>query len=148
MKLLKPLKALSVLMMLSVLLSGCGGLTADQGQNPQSSAPDQNTESVMDINRDFTFMNDFLAALRTNGVNCEGYVKDQDTFGVRESGTCSYRSTELTLYLYADAATAEITIQIIKLIGGYWVASNNWMINVDDGDVAKDLQAKLNATIA
>jgi hypothetical protein len=148
MKLLKPLQALSVLLMVSAILSACGEQTADQGQNPQSSAPGENTDLVMELNRDFTFMNEFLAALRTNGVQCEGYVKDQDSFGVRESGTCSYRSTELTLYLYPDASAAEVTIQIVKLIGGYWVVSNNWMINVDDGDVAKDLQSKLNATIA
>ncbi|CAB4587916.1 unannotated protein [freshwater metagenome] len=148
MKLLKPLQALSVFFMVSAILSACGEQTTDQGQNPQSSATGENTDLLIDINRDFTFMNDFLAAMRTNGVNCEGYVKDPDSFGVRESGTCSYRSTELTLYLYPDATAAEVTIQIVKLIGGYWVISNNWMINVNDGDVAKDLQSKLKATIA
>jgi hypothetical protein len=147
MKFLKPLQVLSVLFILSATFSGCGAQTTNEGQNPQSTGPSENTESVVDINRDFTFMDDFLVALRTNGVNCEGYVKDPYSFGVRESGTCSYRSTEVTLYLFADAATAEATIQIIKLIGGYWVASDNWMINVNDGDFAKDLQSKLNATI-
>ena len=140
--------ALSGLLIISVLLSSCGGQTNDSSENAQSSESSESAQSSVNMNSDFAFMNDFRAALNANGVDCTGYVRDKAAFGVREKGTCKYGSTEITLNLFSDASNAAIMVDSLKAFGGYWVVSSNWAIVVDDGDVAKDLQKKLGARIA
>ena len=139
MKTHKKLHALTGILIISALLSGCGG---------QSSESSESAPSSTSMNSDFTFMSDFLAALESNGINCMGYIQDEEVIGVREQGTCTYGTAELTLDIFADAKTALTMIDALKAFGGYWVVSGNWAIVVDDGDVAKDLQMKLGARIA
>jgi hypothetical protein len=132
----KPLIALAVL---SLMVTGCSSGSTDSNQSQQS---------VAKINSEFIFMSDFLIALKSNGVDCTGYVKDDEVIGVREQGTCTYGETELTLDLFADTKTATTTVEALKSFGGYWVTSNNWVIVVQDGETAKDLKDKLRASIA
>ena len=148
MRTLTKLFSIFSLLIISVVLSSCGGQSSSSSESAQSSESNQSAESKVSVDSEFTFMNDFLIALKANGVDCTGYVKDEDVIGVREQGTCKYGSTELTLDLYSDAPTAMTMVEALKAFGGYWLVSNNWAIVVDDGDVAKDLQTKLGAKIA
>ena len=130
---------MAVLSLLALFLTGCSSGSSDSNQTQESAAK---------INSDFIFMSDFLIALKSKGVDCTGYMKDDEVIGVREQGTCTYGSTELTLDLFADEKTTTTMVESLKAFGGYWVTSNNWVIVVQDGEVAKDLRDKLGATIA
>jgi len=135
----KKFIAISLFLIAPILLAGCG---SSSGSSSSSSSKSANVKT------DFTFMSDFLSALKGNGVDCTGYAKDSEVIGVREQGTCMYGSTELTLDIFADEKTAKTMTDSLKSFGGYWVVSNNWVIVVQDGTVAKDLQSKLGASIA
>ena len=139
MKTPKKITIFSALLVVSTVLTGCGGGTSSSGNS---------SSKATNIKSDFTFMTDFVSALKVNGVDCTGYVKDDEVIGVREQGTCTYGTTELTLDIFADTKTAKTMTETLKAFGGYWVVSNNWVIVVQDGAVAKDLQSKLGATIA
>ena len=132
-------KLMIVFSALTVFLTGCGGGASGSNSIEKLS---------QNINSDFKFMPDFLAALSSKGVDCKNYMKDDEVVGVREQGTCTYENTELTLDIFADAKTAQVMVDSLKAFGGYWVVSNNWVIVVQDGEVAKDLQSKLGASIA
>jgi hypothetical protein len=134
-------KSFILLSVLTLFITGCGG-------GSSTSSTTQPEQKKIDIKSDFKFMSDFLAALKSSGVDCTGYVKDDEVIGVLEQGSCTYGSTELTLDLFADDKTASMMVDSLKAFGGYWVVSNNWVIVVEDGDVAKDLRDKLGATIA
>jgi hypothetical protein len=148
MKILKNIHTLAAVLIVSALLSSCGGQTSESSESAQSSESSESAPSSIDMNFDFTFMSDFLGALESNGVDCIGYTQDEEVIGVREQGTCTYGTAELTLDIFADAKTALTMIDALKAFGGYWVVSGNWAIVVDDGEVAKDLQMKLGARIA
>jgi hypothetical protein len=148
MKTHKRLHALTGILIISALLPGCGGQSSESSESAQSSTSGESAPSSTSMNSDFTFMSDFLAALESNGIDCIGYKQDEEVIGVREQGTCTYGTAELTLDIFADAKTALTMIDALKAFGGYWVVSGNWAIVVDDGDVAKDLQMKLGARIA
>lgn len=122
-------------------LSGCGG------GSKNSIDPITNGNSALEIKSiksDFVFMSDFLSSLKDAGVDCSGYTKaTEPSILAKEEGTCTYNGSEISVVLFSDAKTAVTVLEITKAFGGYWIASNNWAIELNNETVARDVQAKL-----
>ena len=92
------------------------------------------------VSKDFTFMSDLLAALKTDGVICAKYVRNSGVIGVREEGTCTFNKVSMTIDLFTDDKSGIAIINAVKgLAGGYAVGTKNWCLFVDDAATAKIL---------
>jgi hypothetical protein len=92
------------------------------------------------VSKDFIFMSDLIAALKTDGVNCTNHVKNPGVIGVREEGTCSFNKVYVTVDLFTDDKSGVAIINAVKgMAGGYVVGTKNWCLFVDDAASAKIL---------
>lgn len=137
----KALKIGLVSVFLVVSLSGCGGGSKNSIDpiTTGNSAPE-----IKSIKSDFVFMSDFLNSLKEAGVDCAAYTKaTEPSILAKEEGKCTYNGSEINTVLFSDAKTAVTVLEITKAFGGFWIASNNWAIELDNEAVAREVQAKL-----
>ena len=127
----------------TLALSSCSG---DSNPNGMPSAPKSEAD-VSNIKSDFVFMSDFLASLKSTGVDCVGYVKKEETLLAKEEGSCNYNSVTIYPVIFGDAKTTPELVKALKAFGGYWLTSNNWAITLDDEVTARDLQSKLGIAV-
>ena len=126
----------------SLLITGCGSNQITNTNNAENSIP-----KAKDIKSDFVFMSDFIASLRSVGVDCTGYVKKEETLIAKEEGSCSYNGKTIYPVIFGDSKTTPELVNVLKGFGSYWLTSNNWAITVDDEATARDLQTKLGVAV-
>jgi ABC-type Fe3+-hydroxamate transport system substrate-binding protein len=124
-------------------LAACGNSSSDTSSEQSAAAP-----SVVNVKSDFVFMSDFVSALQGAGVMCTDYVKNSEVSVIaKDEGTCTHNGATLYLALFADADTTLELVNTIKSLGGYFLTSNNWAIQVEDEATAKDLQELLGVDV-
>ena len=131
-------KLLLILVASTFSLSSCGS-----NEMPGASDNPNSISEVKGIKSDFVFMSDFLASLKSMGVDCLGYVKKEETLIAKEEGSCSYNGTTIYPVIFGDSKTTPQLVDVLKGFGSFWITSNNWAITVDDETTARDLQSKL-----
>ena len=126
-----------------LLLTGCGSSQLPSSGKTQNALP-----QAKGIKSDFVFMSDFIASLKSVGVDCVGYVKKNETsLLAKDEGSCEYNGVTIYPVLFGDAKTTPQLVDSLKGFGGYWLTSNNWAITLEDEATARDLQAKLGVEV-
>ena len=135
-------KLIVALSVSALLLTGCGSSQLPSSAKTQNALP-----QAKGIKSDFVFMSDFIASLKSVGVDCIGYVKKEEVLIAKEEGSCSYNGTTIYPVIFGDSKTTPELVNVLKGFGSYWLTSNNWAITVDDEATARDLQAKLGVEV-
>jgi hypothetical protein len=131
------------LIIFSLTLVGCGN-SSTSNTSAQSTAEAQ----PLNIKSDFVFMSEFVSALQSAGVSCADYVKKSEpSILTKDEGSCTFGDSTIYLALFGDSKTTPELVESLKGFGGYFLTSNNWVINVEDETIAKELQTLLGVSV-
>ena len=99
---------------------------------------------------DYTSAKAIATALDTGGFACAGWEPNAMAIMVRESGTCTHGSTNITMSTYNGANQMQQFNELLKASGwasGVIVEGDQWQVNTNDKEQAVAVQAILGGDI-
>lgn len=99
---------------------------------------------------DYTSASSIAKAIDAGGFTCTAWTPNPQAIMVRESGSCTHGSTDITVSTYNDANQMQQFDKLLKdsgLASGVIVEGDQWQVNANDKDQATAVQKIVGGTV-